>query len=277
MANHPDHPASAPDLEDTSWSPQSPPAFTESILYRINAGSTDVAAIDGGPVWTGDLALENGTGPVSVTGDVEHEFTSKSTDSEAEVTYPDPDVAAYAPWQLFVHERHDKIKPLPNDDAPLTYNFDVETGATYKITLLYVENWTGAFRPENDRIFDVEVDGAAFVEFADLNPLGEAAAALGQPLPPTPSKMPAKQPFLGTVITRELVDTRKLATWLSTFDNPSSMDNWSDVFASPQGMAELHNTKLFLRALADQLDGSVVDPLIAAPLAELVQGFTQLI
>ena len=55
------------------------------------------------------------------------------------------------------------------------------------------------------------------------------------------------------------------------------MDNWSDAFASPQGMAELHNTKLFLRALADQLDSSVVDPLISAPLAELVQGFTQLI
>ncbi|MGR3593473.1 MAG: malectin domain-containing carbohydrate-binding protein [Limimaricola soesokkakensis] len=185
----------------------SPTNSTETIVYRVNAGSTDVAAIDGGPVWTGDLALENGTGPVSVTGDVEHEFTSKSTDSEAEVTYTDPAVADYAPWQLFVHERHDKIRPLPNDDEPLSYNFDVETGATYKITLLYVENWTGAFRAGNDRIFDVTVDGTAVAEFADMNPLGEAAAALGQELPSLPAKMSAKQPFLGTVITRELVYT----------------------------------------------------------------------
>ncbi|MGR3592192.1 MAG: malectin domain-containing carbohydrate-binding protein [Limimaricola soesokkakensis] len=208
MALSPNLSASASDIDDTPEAQQVIPASTETIVYRVNAGSTDVAAIDGGPVWTGDLALENGTGPVSVTGDVEHEFTSKSTDSEAEVTYTDPAVADYAPWELFVHERHDKIRPLPNDDEPLTYNFDVETGATYKITLLYVENWTGAFRiPQNDRVFDVTVDGTTFAEFADMNPLGEAAAALGQDLPPTPSKMSAKQPFLGTVLTRELVYT----------------------------------------------------------------------
>ncbi len=208
MALSPNLSADASDIDDTPEAQQVIQASTETIVYRVNAGSTDVAAIDGGPVWTGDLALENGTGPVSVTGDVEHEYMAKSTDSDAEITFPDPDVAAYAPWQLFVHERHDKIQPLPNDDAPLTYNFDVETGATYKITLLYVENWSGAFRiPQNDRIFDVEVDGTAFAEFADLNPLGEAAAALGQDLPPRPSKMPAKQPFLGTVLTRELVYT----------------------------------------------------------------------
>ncbi len=209
MAIHPDLPASAADLEDTSRSLESPPAFTESILYRINAGSTDVAAIDGGPVWTGDLALENGPGPVSVTGDVDHEFMSKLTDTEDEIDYIDPEVAGYAPWQLFVHERFDRSRPLTADDEePLTYNFEVEAGAHYKITLLYVENWTGAFDiPDKDRIFDVTVDGAAFAEFADLNPLGEAAAALGQDLPPKASNPPEKQPFLGTVLTRELVYT----------------------------------------------------------------------
>ncbi|SLN72655.1 Bifunctional hemolysin/adenylate cyclase precursor [Limimaricola soesokkakensis] len=186
-----------------------PPDFTENIIYRVNAGSTDVAAIDGGPVWTGDLALENGPGPVSVTGDVDHEFMSKLTDSENEVDYIDPEVAGYAPWQLFVHERFDRSRPSTADDEePLTYNFEVEAGAHYKITLLYVENWTGAFDiPAKDRIFDVTVDGAAFDEFSDLNPLGEAAAALGQELPPKTSNPPEKQPFLGTVLTRELVYT----------------------------------------------------------------------
>ncbi|MGR3631037.1 MAG: hypothetical protein ACU0A8_02805, partial [Limimaricola soesokkakensis] len=202
----------------------SPTNSSQSIVYRINAGGGDVAAIDGGPVWTGDLSLENGTGPVSVTGDVEHEFTGKLTGTKDEVTFTDPDVATIAPWQLFVHERFDKIRPLPNDDAPLAYNFDVETGATYKITLLYVENRIGAFRPGNDRVFDVTVDGAAFAEFATLNPLGEAAAALGQELPPTPSKNAAKQPFLGTVVTRELVytavDDELSLTFLPDNQNP---------------------------------------------------------
>ncbi|MGR3593482.1 MAG: calcium-binding protein, partial [Limimaricola soesokkakensis] len=211
-------------ITDASILAISPTNSSESIVYRINAGGGDVAAIDAGPVWTSDLALENGTGLVSVTGDVEHEFTSKLTDTEDEVTFTDPDVAASAPWQLFVHERFDKIRPLPNDDAPLAYNFDVETGATYNITLLYVENRTGAFRPGNDRVFDVTVDGAAFAEFADLNPLGEAAAALGQELPPTPSKNAAKQRFLGTVVTRELVytagDDELSLTFLHDNQNP---------------------------------------------------------
>ncbi|WP_370158960.1 calcium-binding protein, partial [Limimaricola soesokkakensis] len=81
-------------------------------------------------------------------------------------------------------------------------------GATYKITLLYTENWPGAFNlPSSDRIFDVTVDGTAFAEFADLNPLVEAAAALGQALPPSSATSAQKQPFLGTVLTRELIYT----------------------------------------------------------------------
>ncbi|WP_370159034.1 malectin domain-containing carbohydrate-binding protein, partial [Limimaricola soesokkakensis] len=229
----------------------SPTNSRESIVYRINAGGGDVAAIDAGPVWTGDLALENGTGLVSVTGDVEHEFTSKLTDTEDEVTFTDPAVAAIVPWQLFVHERFDKIRPLPKDDAPLTYNFDVETGATYKITLLYVENRTGAFRrPQNDRVFDVTVDGAVFAEFTDLNPLGEAAAALGQELPPTPSKNAAKQPFLGTVVTRELVytavDDELNLTFLPDNQNPKInaiqisqiLDEVTDIALSSNRVAE---------------------------------------
>ena len=42
-------------------------------------------------------------------------------------------------------------------------------------------------------------------------------------------------------------------------------------------MAELHNTKQFLRALSDQLDGEEVDDRIAEPLQQLVGGFTDLI
>ena len=80
-----------------------------------------------------------------------------------------------------------------------------------------------------------------------------------------------------TLIQRNLVGPDAVAAWLESFETPSSMDKWSDAFASPEGMAELHNTKLFLRALSDQVEGARIDPLIAVPLSELVQGFTQLI
>lgn len=80
-----------------------------------------------------------------------------------------------------------------------------------------------------------------------------------------------------TMITRELLPPDTFVAWLASFEQPSSMQKWSDAFASPQGMAELHNTKLFLRALADQIEGSQVDASISDSLDALVQGFTQLI
>ncbi|MCZ4263048.1 malectin domain-containing carbohydrate-binding protein, partial [Limimaricola sp. G21655-S1] len=192
------------DFENTADGLRITRASGETILYRVNAGSTDVAAIDGGPDWIGDLALENGNGSISVTGEIDNEYSNALTDSEGEIDYIDPGVQGYAPWQLFVHERSDNS----NNNIPLTYNFDVAVGATYKITLLYTENWPGAFNlPSSDRIFDVTVDGTAFAEFADLNPLVEAAAAMGQALPPSTATNAQKQPFLGTVLTRELIYT----------------------------------------------------------------------
>ncbi len=80
-----------------------------------------------------------------------------------------------------------------------------------------------------------------------------------------------------TMIVSKKISTDAVAAWLRTFEAPTSMKEWPDAFASPMGMAELHNTKLFLRALSDQLDGADVDMQITAPLSELVQAFTQLI
>ncbi len=80
-----------------------------------------------------------------------------------------------------------------------------------------------------------------------------------------------------TLISRNLVDPVRVATWISSFQAPVSAEKWSDSFASPRGMAELHNTKLFLRALADQLEGADIDSSISEALGELVQAFTQLI
>lgn len=82
---------------------------------------------------------------------------------------------------------------------------------------------------------------------------------------------------VATLIQRELLDPRYVADWISDFQSPKSMEKWSDAFAHPAGMAELHNTKQFLRALSDQLDGVDVDDAIAEPLAELIAGFTALI
>jgi len=83
--------------------------------------------------------------------------------------------------------------------------------------------------------------------------------------------------IVATIISKELVDPAHVGKWLMTFAAPQTNDKWSAAFASPEGMAELHNSKQFLRALSDQLEGVELDPKISDPLDALVQGFTQLI
>ncbi|MGI9261718.1 MAG: DUF2785 domain-containing protein, partial [Woeseiaceae bacterium] len=82
---------------------------------------------------------------------------------------------------------------------------------------------------------------------------------------------------VSVLVKRGLLDSQVAGEWISSFQTPNSMDKWSDAFQSPAGMAELHNTKQFLRALADQLAETELDPVIAEPLDALVNGFTQLI
>jgi hypothetical protein len=80
-----------------------------------------------------------------------------------------------------------------------------------------------------------------------------------------------------TLIQNEVIDAGKIGAWIQSFETPHAMDTWSNAFMSSAGMAELHNTKQFLRALADQLEGVDLDARISDPLNALVQGFTQLI
>lgn len=80
-----------------------------------------------------------------------------------------------------------------------------------------------------------------------------------------------------TILRRELVDAGRVVEWLAAFESPHSMQEWSSAFSSREGMAELHNTKQFLRALSDQLAGTQSDPRIIQQLEELVESFTQMV
>lgn len=82
---------------------------------------------------------------------------------------------------------------------------------------------------------------------------------------------------VATLIQRDLVSVDEVVDWASQFEVPQSMNTWTDAFRTRAGMAELHNTKLFLRALSDQLQGADIDPAVSQAIDQLVQGFTQLI
>ena len=55
------------------------------------------------------------------------------------------------------------------------------------------------------------------------------------------------------VMGRNLLPQDEVNDWLKQFSSPKSLSSWSGAFASPAGMAELHNSKLFVRGLHSQL------------------------
>jgi len=82
---------------------------------------------------------------------------------------------------------------------------------------------------------------------------------------------------ISTAIRQSKISDEKMVLWLAQFETPKSMEKWSQAFRSTAGMAELHNTKQFLRALSDQLHNTGAGVETGKYLQELVQGFTQLV
>ena len=82
---------------------------------------------------------------------------------------------------------------------------------------------------------------------------------------------------VSTLIGRNLLPEAEIAAWLAAFETPRSMENWTDAFASRAGMAELHNTKLFLRALDAQLQGTDLEPALADRLVALQRLLAELV
>lgn len=206
---------------------EAPQPQAERVLYRLNAGDPSaslggtIASSDGGPAWIGDGLLV-ASGPVQAQLSGSKTFTQSLTNSSSEIDLRA--VPGGTPWQLFAHERYD-----PAGGETLRYDFEVETGGRYRVTLFYTENWNGAFAHAaanggETRRFDVAVEGSVPAAFDDIDPLAEAAAYLGQPLPGGSATDAQKQPFLGLAFSRDHVltasdDTLSLE-FLREFENP---------------------------------------------------------
>ncbi|MBT3532193.1 MAG: DUF2785 domain-containing protein [Gammaproteobacteria bacterium] len=79
------------------------------------------------------------------------------------------------------------------------------------------------------------------------------------------------------LIRRQALPTEEFVAWLESFDAPTSMNAWPDAFSSIEGMTELNNSKQFIRALSDQLQGQDIDPAIQSKLEELIDLFNTLV
>lgn len=82
---------------------------------------------------------------------------------------------------------------------------------------------------------------------------------------------------ISQLMAREVLADDQWQAWLAQFQTRRDGQDWGTAFASPEGMAELHNAKLFIRALADQIDGSSVSATLQETVAELVAMFTRLV
>ncbi|MEQ9031364.1 MAG: malectin domain-containing carbohydrate-binding protein, partial [Aggregatilineales bacterium] len=144
------------------------PNISGAILYRVNNGGPEVAALDGGPVWSEDQVPEGGTtGGSAVTGTPSPYVNSPDTNNayatDATVTLADS-VPAGIPASLFQTERWDPLA------APeMQWAFPVVSGTTVEVRLYFAEVFATT-AVVGGRVFDVSVEGTVPAIFTDLEP-----------------------------------------------------------------------------------------------------------
>tara|TARA_R110001592_G_scaffold176111_3_gene415569 strand:- start:1388 stop:2290 length:903 start_codon:yes stop_codon:yes gene_type:complete len=79
------------------------------------------------------------------------------------------------------------------------------------------------------------------------------------------------------LLRREALTSTAWLNWFAGYATPKSVSTWSETFGSSLGLTELHNTKLFFRALSDQLQGVDLDNAVREKLDELVALFSELV
>lgn len=120
------------------------------VLYRWNAGETDVAAIDGGLDWVADPSVITG-GPTLFTN-------GKVQNYDASVDL------SYVPTGLFDRQIYD---PASGDEMSLSFGSGLASGA-YAVRLFMGDRYPGTAAP-GARVFDVSVEGQIFLDDLDLS------------------------------------------------------------------------------------------------------------
>jgi|GEM_PF-1553646 len=125
------------------------------VVYRVNAGGSEIAAADGGPAWSTDT----GTSPspyVNADGD-----NGLSTYSTGDTITLDSSVPADVPASLFQTERYDvDTDGSTADDTEMQWSFDAQQGETYEVRLYFAEIFLDSSNvdAQGPRTFDVVVE-----------------------------------------------------------------------------------------------------------------------
>ena len=132
---------------------------TSSILYRLNAGGPEIAAIDGGPDWMAD---NDSSASQYLVDDGSVGTTNWLTFEDGPLNYEvGAAVPASTPDAVFEYERY-----ATDDD--LAYSFPATQGETYEVRLYYIEQYESA-DGSTDRVMDVTVEGQTVLNDYDTS------------------------------------------------------------------------------------------------------------
>ncbi len=133
-----------------------------TVLYRVNAGGEELAALDGGPNW---LADQNPTpSEFLVSGNTGQSGTGAAITLDSSVD------ALTTPVALFQKERFDN-----SGGGDMGWEFAIDPGTEVEVRLYFAEIF-GGINNNNQRIFDVSIEGSVPSVFDNINPLGTAGA-----------------------------------------------------------------------------------------------------
>lgn len=126
-----------------------------AVLYRLNAGGSQLAAIDGGIPWEADSATTP-SARLSVDG-------GNNTAGFGMTGYtPEVDLST-TPTALFDTERWSSTPAAPS----MAYSFPLADGS-YELRL-YLGNGYGGTNDPGERVFDVEIEGVAHPDLTGLD------------------------------------------------------------------------------------------------------------
>ncbi|MDF0717410.1 PKD domain-containing protein [Muricauda sp. 334s03] len=126
------------------------------VLYRVNAGGPELAAIDGGMVWGADELLNSSPYLLDPGNDRVYESSTMPVDGSVNQTT--------TPMEIYATERFDNISGLPN----LTYAFPVAEPGNYEVRLYMGNSYSGTSEP-GERVFDVGIEGTILPLLNDVD------------------------------------------------------------------------------------------------------------
>ena len=119
-----------------------------NVLYRVNAGGSTLASVDGGPTWEADDGSRH-NGNSNAAG-----WAPGATIGE--------DVPSSTPSGVFDTERWS-----PNDSPRMQWDFPVEAGLPLEVRLFFANRCT-CTSSVGSRVFDVDIEGERLIDDLDL-------------------------------------------------------------------------------------------------------------